>query len=222
MSTPAAISAVVAAFPSAARAAADLATSAAVADRWEQESACAGMSVGGLAHHLVDQAGNTVRLLAEPPGAEPPIALLEHYRRAAWVREDHDGAANAGIRQGSDDLARTGPEALIEKTDAILAALPGVLAPVAARQRDPDTVLIPWQGWSLTTRDFLVTRLMEMVVHGDDLAASVGAEPPTWAPEVLTPVLGLLTAVAVERHGQDALVRALSRPQRAPSSVSAF
>jgi hypothetical protein len=35
-------------------------------------------------------------------------------------------------------------------------------------------------------------------------------------------LLGLLTAVAVERHGQTALVRALSRPQRAPASVSAF
>jgi len=32
----------------------------------------------------------------------------------------------------------------------------------------------------------------------------------------------LLTAVAVDRHGQAAVVRALSRPQRAPASVSAF
>jgi uncharacterized protein YrrD len=32
----------------------------------------------------------------------------------------------------------------------------------------------------------------------------------------------LLTRVAVRRHGQAALVRALSRPQRAPDSVSAF
>jgi hypothetical protein len=36
------------------------------------------------------------------------------------------------------------------------------------------------------------------------------------------PVLDLLTRVAVRRHGQAALVRALSRPQRAPDSVSAF
>lgn len=222
MSTSDAAGTVVSSFPGAARAAAELATSAAVADRWEQESACAGMTVGGLAHHLVGQAGTTVRLLGEPPRADPPIALLEHYRRAAWVREDHDGEANTGIRAGSDDLARTGPDALADASEAILAALPGALAPVLAGERDPDTVHIPWQGWSLATPDFLVTRLMEIVVHSDDLAASVGAEPPTWAPEVLAPVLGLLTGVAVERHGQDALVRALSRPQRAPSSVSAF
>ena len=35
-------------------------------------------------------------------------------------------------------------------------------------------------------------------------------------------MFGLLTGVAVRRHGQIALVRALSRPQRAPGSVSAF
>jgi hypothetical protein len=39
---------------------------------------------------------------------------------------------------------------------------------------------------------------------------------------VVRPVLALLTDVAAERHGQAALVRALSRPQRAPASISAF
>ena len=83
-------------------------------------------------------------------------------------------------------------------------------------------VLIPWQGWALTVRDWLVTREMEIVVHSDDLAASVGVPTPEFPESVVTPVLALLTAVAARRHGQTALVRALSRPQRAPSSVSAF
>jgi hypothetical protein len=45
---------------------------------------------------------------------------------------------------------------------------------------------------------------------------------PTYPDAVITPVLGLLTTVAVQRHGQTALVRALSRPQRAPERISAF
>ena len=81
---------------------------------------------------------------------------------------------------------------------------------------------LPWQGWSLTTHDFAVTRLMEMVVHADDLAASVGVHTPEFPDDVVAPVLGLLSGVAVRRHGQAAVVRALSRPQRAPGSVSAF
>ena len=35
-------------------------------------------------------------------------------------------------------------------------------------------------------------------------------------------VLGLLASVAADRHGQAAVLRALSRPQRAAGSVSAF
>jgi hypothetical protein len=83
-------------------------------------------------------------------------------------------------------------------------------------------VLIPWQGWSLAACDFLVTRMMEIMVHSDDLAASVGVETPEFPADVVTPVLALLTDVAVRRHGQTAVLRALSRPQRAPASVSAF
>jgi hypothetical protein len=63
---------------------------------------------------------------------------------------------------------------------------------------------------------------METVVHADDLAVSVGLTTPEFPEPVVHAVLGLLSAVAVDRHGQSAVVRALSRPQRAPGSVSAF
>jgi hypothetical protein len=205
-------------FLAAARIAADLALSPEVADGWYDESACAGMTVGGLAHHLVSQVGNTVRLVGDPPADQAPIPLLEHYARAAWVTAGHGDEVNVGIREGSDADAASGPDALRTTAADQLERLPGVLV---ARQGD-EPVLIPWQGWALTVRDWLVTREMEIVVHSDDLAASVGLPTPEFPDEVLTPVLALLTGVAVRRHGQAALVRALSRPQRAPASVSAF
>jgi hypothetical protein len=83
-------------------------------------------------------------------------------------------------------------------------------------------VLIPWQGWSLTRDDFLVTRMMEITVHSDDLAASVGVTAPTLPDEVLGPVLAVLTRLAVRRHGQSAVVAALSRAERAPARINAF
>ena len=83
-------------------------------------------------------------------------------------------------------------------------------------------ILVPWQGWALTAHDFLVTRLMETVVHSDDLAASVGLPTPDFPDAVVTPVLDLLTTLAVRRHGATALVRTLARPQRAPATVAAF
>ncbi|WGX99668.1 maleylpyruvate isomerase N-terminal domain-containing protein [Nocardioides sp. QY071] len=209
-----------ASFVDAARIALDLASSTEVKAGWLEESSCAGMSVGGLAHHLVQQAGNTVRLLEMEPVAEPPIPLLEHYARAAWVEAGPDDEVNVTIREGADAAADTGPDDVIAHGTAALERLPDLLRD--HHRRIPDQVRIPWQGWSLSTSDFLVTRAMEIVVHADDLASSVGVETPDFPDDVVADVLALLSAVAVRRHGQVALVRALSRPQRAPGDVSAF
>jgi len=209
-------------FPEVAGVAADLVRHPEVARRWGDESACAGMSVGGLANHLAGQAGSAVRLFTAPPRDAEPIPVLEHYRRAAWVHTGLDAEVNVGIRTSADDEASGGPAALEARVTTDLAALPAVLAPVLDGRRNPDTVLIPWQGWSLSSADFLLTRTMEVLVHSDDLAASIGVDTPLFPDEAASAVLGLLASVAAERHGQAPVLRALSRPQRAPGPVSAF
>ena len=80
---------------------------------------------------------------------------------------------------------------------------------------------MPWWDWSLSFEDYLVTRVMEIVVHSDDLAVSVGVEAPALPEPVLGPVLALLVGISLRRHGQAAVVRALSRRERA-GDVSAF
>lgn len=209
-----------ASFVDAARIALDLAATTEVKAGWLEESSCAGMTVGGLAHHLVQQAGHTVRLLELEPVAEPPIPLLEHYARAAWVEAGPDDEVNVSVREGADAAAASGPDDVVAHGAAAVDRLPAVLR--EHHGRIPDQVRIPWQGWSLTTADFLVTRAMEIVVHADDLASSVGLATPDFPDDVVADVLGLLSAVAVRRHGQAAVVRALSRPQRASGNVSAF
>jgi hypothetical protein len=205
------------AFVDAAGIALELAGRAEVAEAWGMESACAGMTVGGLSHHLLRQAVVAAELVTAEPGP-PPIPLLDHYQQAPWVKGGHDDPANVSIRTRSDEQAAAGVEAVLAEARSALDRLPALLASA----RIPEAVFIPWQGWSLTTDDFLTTRLMEDVVHSDDLAASVGLPTPEFPEPALTPVLGLLTGVAVRRHGQAAVVRALSRPQRAPENVSAF
>jgi hypothetical protein len=205
-------------FVDAARTALDLALASEVRAAWDRESACAGMSVGGLTHHLLQQVVNSVRLLEAAPVEEQPIPLLEHYARAAWVRAGPDDDANVTIREEPDAEAANGADHVLAVAEGALAQLPALLA----APRSPDLVRIPWQGWSLATDDFQVTREMELVVHADDLAASVDLPTPEFPDDVVAAVLALLSAVAVRRHGQAAVVRALSRPQRAPDSVSAF
>lgn len=186
---------------------------------WERESSCAGMTVGGLTHHLLGQVRNTDRLLrAEAPPGAPVLGLLDHYARAPWVAASREGQVDPEQLESDNAGGQAGPDAVLGEGREALRDMPRLLA----ADRDPDTVFIPWQGWSLRTVDFLTTRMMEMVVHGDDLAASVGLPTPEHEPAVVSSVLGLLTGVSLQRHGQVALVRALSRPQRSTGDISAF
>jgi hypothetical protein len=189
-----------------------------VAEAWDTESTCAGMTVGGLTDLLLGQVRHVTRLLAEPATVDAPTPLIEHYERAEWVKASAEDEANTSVRDGANEAAAVGRDAVLAGVAPLLDLLPEVLqAP-----RDPETVFIAWQGWALTTDDFLVTRSMELVVHSDDLAASVGLPTPNFPDTVAAHVIDLLGGVAMRRHGQAAVVRALSRPQRAPQSVSAF
>jgi hypothetical protein len=129
-----------------------------------------------------------------------------------------DAPANVAIRSGGAEVAAVGQERLVESLRADLAALRGTL-PAAPPDRP---TLLPWAGWALRLDDLLLTRMMEIAVHSDDLAASVGVPTPDFPPQVLRPVLGLLTDLAVRRHGQAAVLRGLSRRERAPESISAL
>ena len=190
----------------------------AVAERWSEPSALADFSVGGLAAHLAVQVLRTDQVLAAPPPQEAPIDVLEHYRRSAWVSTDLDSEANIGIREGGEALAAPGPVAVVDNTAQTLQRVRELLAPAPADR----VVALPWTGWSLTLDDFLLTRTMEIVVHGDDLAVSVGVETPAMPAAATDPVIRLLAGVAAQRHGAYPLIRALSRAERAPETISAF
>lgn len=207
-----------AAFVSACQSAFELASDPAVASAWDTESTCTGMTVGGLTHHLLGQIRHVAALVQSPPTKTPPIQLLDHYDRAAWASSSMDHEANASIRDAGNAAAEAGPAAVLVDFPSLLDLLPELVT----TPRSPDTILIPWQGWSLTTDDFFATRSMELVVHSDDLAASVGLPTPVFPEPIVTHVAALLAGIAMRRHGQSAVIRALSRPRRAPGNVSAF
>ncbi|WP_404388304.1 maleylpyruvate isomerase N-terminal domain-containing protein [Humibacillus xanthopallidus] len=184
---------------------------------WHEQSALAEWEVGGLVAHLANQPVTTVALLRADPIGDP-ITLEEHYARSAWVHASLDDEVKVSIRESGDARAAEGPDAVLAAVMEARRVLPDLLA----AQSDGRAVLIPWSGWSLGLDDFLTGRLMEVVVHGEDLAASVGFTSPTLPRDVLDPVLALLTRLAVTRHGQGAVVSALTRAERAPRTISAF
>jgi hypothetical protein len=205
------------AFLDAAAIAVDLLADRAVADRWTEPSALTGLTVGGLAGHLARQFNQVVEAVEKPAPEQEPRDLMAHYAAAAWLGQDIDAPANVAIRGQSDDYAAVGHAQLIERANSELATLRATLPGL-----EPDRPVLIWTGWALTLDDLLLTRMMEISVHSDDIAVSVGLPTPEFPPRVITPVLGLLTALAVERHGQTAVLRGLSRRERAPETISAL
>jgi hypothetical protein len=202
----------------AAAAAAGLVSDPAVAERWAEPSALAGMSVGALAGHLARQIFNVEALLAQGACEDAPIPLLEHYARSAWLGAAPDDPSNVTVRDSSAAEAAGGPAALARRTTAAL----GRLAARLPGEPLDRVVLVPWGPWPLTLADLLVTRMMEITVHDDDLASSVGRPAPALPDEVTDTVVVLLARLAVRRHGPMPVVRAFSRAERAPATVAAF
>ena len=190
----------------------------AVARAWEKPSSLVGFSVGGLAAHL----GGQVLMVAAAITADPPqvelMAALEHYARVKWVDADIDDEINLAIRQVGEDAASGGHAALLARVEAALTTLEVDLPGVAPERGLPT----PAGAWALPLPEALLTRMMEIAVHSDDLAVSVGRPTPTLPDAVIHPVLGLLAALAARRHGQPAVLRALTRAERTEGSITAF
>jgi hypothetical protein len=189
-----------------------------VAETWDRESALPGMTVGGLTRHLVSQPECAVEFLGiqpVPPHA-PTVSLGELYDRTDWFLAPVDAAENTSIVDDFNAMAAGGQPHSVAILQAARDALPAAIAAAGP------TTYVPWQDCCLTTDDFLVVRLMEVVVHADDLAASLGSPTPVFDDEVLGPALALLAMLSRRRHGQDGAVRALARAERAGGVAAAF
>jgi hypothetical protein len=150
--------------------------------------------------------------------SEPVISLLEHYRRVLWIGAGLDDEISVRIRQGGEQEAVGGPAALVDRLDDAIGRLDDQLSTADNR---PVRISL-WGPWSLLLDDMLITRMMELAVHADDLAVSVGLPTPELPGTAMDTVIDLLSRLAVRRHGQTAVLRALSRAERAPSTIAAF
>jgi hypothetical protein len=181
-----------------------LATGAAVVQGWNEPSRLEGMTVGALAVHVV-RAGIT---LVEPylDDPEPPgTRAFDASRFYSGLSQDLQADVHRGVRNDADHQAEGGPETLTGSA--------GQLDSLARRLgREPEARRVRvMNGIDMTLDGFLVTRLVELVVHLDDLAASVDVPTPE-VPAVATDlVVACLTGVARRRHGDVMVIRALAR-----------
>jgi hypothetical protein len=198
------------AFLTAAGTAREAAAFAGVTLRWQEPSALPEMTVGALVAHLARAVTIVDRYLstAEPAGKEP-ISAAAYY---APLVPDLAAVSNVRVRATAAEEALVGHRAVLGQMDRALDRLRERL------ETEPASRLVEVRdGEVLRLDDYLRTRLIELAVHTDDLCLSVGRETPA-LPGVGV-AIGALVEVAVQRHGDLAVLRALARRDRDPDQV---
>ncbi|MEU8664733.1 maleylpyruvate isomerase N-terminal domain-containing protein [Actinoplanes philippinensis] len=190
----------------------------AVGRAWGQSSALREFRIRGLAGHLAGQVTVVAAVLDSAPPDAAPISLVDHYGRSTWTDGDIHSELNTGIREAGEQTAAVGHTALRQQTAAALADLRERL-PAEPPER---VIALPFGPWALTLDDFLATRMLEIAVHCDDLAVSLGLPTPELPRSAADTVLALLCRWSAARHGDTALLRALARTERAPARINAL
>ncbi|MGB5755414.1 MAG: maleylpyruvate isomerase N-terminal domain-containing protein [Acidimicrobiales bacterium] len=189
-------------------AAADLLDNPVVAQRWDQPSALAGMTVGALGAHLVRAAGATLAYLDRTdPNTEPTGELLT---AVSYFHAAVDSPIHERIRDVSADEARIGQAETAAKCKKLAADL------AARLQLEPADRLVSALGDRMLTLDeFCRTRLIEVLLHLDDLAVSIDEPRPATDPEGPAIVIDVITGIARQLRGDWDVLYALARAERA-------
>lgn len=194
---------------------AELMAGQSVAEKWNAPSALDGMTVGALAAHLVRAAGATLAYLDRTPiDREPEDALLTPvtYFHAALDSPIHDQ-----IKDVSASEAEIGHQATAEKCYQLAVDLKARL------EAEPEDRLVGALGGRLLTLDdFCRTRLIEVLLHLDDLAVSTDQPRPETDPLGPAIVIDILMGIARNHHGDWSVLHALSRSERSEDTNTVF
>jgi hypothetical protein len=175
-----------------------------ISEAWDRASVLEEQPVSGLAGHMARGIWIVGEYLAAGPPAGPPNfnsaaeyfsvlcdAASEDTHRANWVREAEL------VPVGHDQLVAT----LATRLEGLREEL---------RRSSGDRLVAVFARLVIRLNDYLVTRIVEQVVHLDDLARSVGRDPwPTPAADELVIAVG--AEVGLRRRGATAMLRALYR-----------
>jgi uncharacterized protein (TIGR03083 family) len=168
--------------------------------------------VGGLVGHVLSGGTAVERYLDdEPPSGVTPKPGFVYYADLAGLPDIEQ--LHAEIRERGSRLAANGPADVRAGFRSLYERLTERLS------REPaDRLIRPLGGDVFELDGYLENRIVELVVHYDDLAVSCDLEgaPP---PDCLAIALDHLAALARYRNDPLVLVRALTRPDRVTGAI---
>lgn len=182
------------------------------AARWDRESVLPRMSVGVLASHLARSVLQVGWFLdGDATGTSLPVPAVTYYARLTDT-DSRASALNTGVETRSAETAEQGPLHIARQVQI---ALDELRVRLPKEPTDRRVAVAHRPGEELLLDEYLRTRLVEIAIHTEDLALSVGVDVRAPEPAVSVAV-ELLFAAARERHGDDAVLRALARRERDP------
>lgn len=197
---------------------ADLLARAEVAERWVEPSEVEGFTVGGMAGHLYGATRRLEATLDEPVPEEPIEVDLSDFYGANRVgdRAELEAGIHPWIRQDAEERAERGAAWVATRFRAMVERLRERLA-----DEDPERLVSVLQVPHGVTRlrTYLVTRVIELVVHGDDLAVSVGLPDLELPPGVATTVIDACVDLSRARTSDLDVIRGFARRERTDPEV---
>lgn len=183
---------------------------------WDQQSVLEEQTVGSVAAHVGRGCWVALQYLdtGVPSGPVDFDSAADYYAKLldAATPEMH-----AGIRERGAEGAKSGPSGVRQQLVDEMTALESRLTD------EPEDHLISVYGENvMTLDDYLETRIVEQVVHLDDLSRSVRGEPFAITPAAEELVIACGADIGRRRFGGTAVVRALFRDDASSSDSIPF
>jgi Mycothiol maleylpyruvate isomerase N-terminal domain len=182
-----------------------------VVARWTDPSSLPAMTVGVVAGHLLHSGVLMVEdsLNAAVPEGDPLTAAL----LLSLVPVDASDAAHENVRFMSKAQVEHGPDELLKRASQSLDRLSVRLD--ATRPEDVVAfVPVPLLSFPMTLDELLRSRILELVVHVDDLAVSVGVDALPVPDAAISLACNVGVDINIHRYGGPLVVRALFRRDR--------
>lgn len=184
---------------------------AAGAPLWTESSSLDGWTVGGLVGHFARGVATVARYLDQPtPPRGPEMDAVDYFLSFDGRTPDF---AKSVIERGEQEAA-DGPAEVAVRVDGWIAKLEEKLPRLPIDHR-----IATLDAFALTLDEYLKTRIVELVVHHADL--SVSFEVPEMPTPARTVAVEVMVALSRRRHGDRAVIDALSRAERA-QGIAAF
>lgn len=178
-----------------------------VGDHWSAESCLPGMTVGSLSGHLLNSGVLLVDEALDASGI-PDGPTMTATRILSLVPIAAADPVHAHVRAVAEAAVIKGHTEVVEHTKDCLTRLRPLL------EEAPPTCVVAFRGGSfpMTLNELLRSRILELVVHLDDLACSVEIVDLPVSDEALRLVCHLGIDIKIERNGSAEVLRGLFRP----------